>query len=339
VIARIDVPPEASEIPRRYRDARKAVVDVCSLVPPPEVRQLVRQARDVGATVFLAHNHPSGDPQPSDADMHVTARALVIALSEGVDFGGSYVINHDRLAVIADLEYIGDGLVLGPEPKMMTAPFDKSPFEWTAADQLQILEPEHVFAYLSQIPHDGRRVDVLFLDTQQRVIAFHPMRSAEIADTAKMREMVRQTAAATIIIGVYGQDGFKRAVSAVRGKGLPVLDVVDVQHKQSALDNGLIPEHISPEPGGVSRTSGFSRGGHAMDQGKPIVVRIDEVDRPMILDGPNSHQAYGMGARPGETEGEYRKRMGLPPLDEGLKTSSWRNRRPRRSASAGAATS
>lgn len=38
-------------------------------------REIMRRALEVGATaLILAHNHPSGDPQPSDADIRATRR-------------------------------------------------------------------------------------------------------------------------------------------------------------------------------------------------------------------------------------------------------------------------
>jgi DNA repair protein RadC len=40
-----------------------------------EVRAIVGRALDLGASgLILAHNHPSGDPQPSAADRQVTVR-------------------------------------------------------------------------------------------------------------------------------------------------------------------------------------------------------------------------------------------------------------------------
>ena len=43
------------------------------------VREVIRRALDLGAAaLILVHNHPSGDPAPSRADIDVT-RALVAA--------------------------------------------------------------------------------------------------------------------------------------------------------------------------------------------------------------------------------------------------------------------
>jgi DNA repair protein RadC len=43
------------------------------------VREVIRRALDLGsAAIILVHNHPSGDPSPSRADIEVT-RALIQA--------------------------------------------------------------------------------------------------------------------------------------------------------------------------------------------------------------------------------------------------------------------
>ncbi len=46
-------------------------VDEASVYP----REVVRKALDVGATaMILVHNHPSGNPEPSRADIEITRR-------------------------------------------------------------------------------------------------------------------------------------------------------------------------------------------------------------------------------------------------------------------------
>ena len=64
------------------------------------ISMLNDQAKAQGATGFyILHNHPSGDPTPSDADIHITGN---IARAMGIDFRGHVVINHDSYAVIKE---------------------------------------------------------------------------------------------------------------------------------------------------------------------------------------------------------------------------------------------
>lgn len=60
---------------------------------PAYPREIMKRALELGATaLILVHNHPSGDPTPSDADIHMT-RAIIAA---GAPFD---IAIHDHLIV------------------------------------------------------------------------------------------------------------------------------------------------------------------------------------------------------------------------------------------------
>lgn len=61
-----------------------------SLVPVREILNAV--LRHDGRAFALAHNHPSGDPDPSDADMMATAEVAVGAKTAGLRFLGHVVV-------------------------------------------------------------------------------------------------------------------------------------------------------------------------------------------------------------------------------------------------------
>jgi DNA repair protein RadC len=78
-------------------DARVAVgtVDSC----PVDPREVFRAALASRATcVVLAHNHPSGDPEPSSLDVKLTAR-----LVSGAELMGIRVLDH---LVVGDGSYV-----------------------------------------------------------------------------------------------------------------------------------------------------------------------------------------------------------------------------------------
>jgi DNA repair protein RadC len=59
------------------------------------VREVIRRALDLGSTaLILVHNHPSGDPQPSKADIHLTrdiaeaGKRLGITIHDHIIIGG-----------------------------------------------------------------------------------------------------------------------------------------------------------------------------------------------------------------------------------------------------------
>jgi len=64
-----------------------------SLVPVREVLNAV--LRHDGRAFALAHNHPSGDPEPSDADRRATAKIAVGAKTAGLRFLGHVVVADD----------------------------------------------------------------------------------------------------------------------------------------------------------------------------------------------------------------------------------------------------
>ncbi len=60
---------------------------------PVYPREVVRRALELGASaLILAHNHPSGDPTPSAADIHMTKDIVAIAQPFGISV-------HDHLIV------------------------------------------------------------------------------------------------------------------------------------------------------------------------------------------------------------------------------------------------
>lgn len=63
---------------------------------PVYPREIIKRALELSATaLILAHNHPSGDPEPSRADIEMTARIVEIARPLGI-------VVHDHLIIGAD---------------------------------------------------------------------------------------------------------------------------------------------------------------------------------------------------------------------------------------------
>ncbi|HJN76270.1 MAG TPA: DNA repair protein RadC [Myxococcota bacterium] len=76
--------------------------DASTIVDP---RQVLRPAIQLGAaSVIVAHNHPSGDPEPSDADLDVTRRLRAAAEVLGVRLLDHLVIGDGDFRRIDDLD-------------------------------------------------------------------------------------------------------------------------------------------------------------------------------------------------------------------------------------------
>jgi len=65
-----------------------------SLVHPREVFNPV--IRESAAAVLFVHNHPSGDPTPSQEDMEITRRLKEVGEVMGIRVLDHVVIGHDR---------------------------------------------------------------------------------------------------------------------------------------------------------------------------------------------------------------------------------------------------
>jgi DNA repair protein RadC len=68
------------------------------------IGELLRPVLDHGGVGFaLVHNHPSGDPEPSDEDLRLTAEVLAAARLLDVEFLDHLVLGHGRWASIRTL--------------------------------------------------------------------------------------------------------------------------------------------------------------------------------------------------------------------------------------------
>jgi len=66
---------------------------------PAYPREIVRRAIELGSTaVILVHNHPSGDPTPSRADIDMTAKIVTAARALGI-------VVHDHIIIGRDDHY------------------------------------------------------------------------------------------------------------------------------------------------------------------------------------------------------------------------------------------
>jgi DNA repair protein RadC len=83
----------------KYRLLRAALLSVgtldCSVVHP---REVFREAAGAGAAAIVVfHNHPSGDPSPSEEDVHLTWRLVSAGSIMGID-----IVDH---LILADARY------------------------------------------------------------------------------------------------------------------------------------------------------------------------------------------------------------------------------------------
>ena len=74
---------------------------------PVYVREVVRRSLDVGATaIILAHNHPSGDPTPSRADIEMTKEIMEALGKIGIQVHDHIIVGRDGHASLRQLQLI-----------------------------------------------------------------------------------------------------------------------------------------------------------------------------------------------------------------------------------------
>lgn len=74
---------------------QRGTVDQAPVYP----REVVKRALELGATaLIMVHNHPSGDPTPSRADIEMTRQVVAAALAMGIVVHDHVVVGHGRNA-------------------------------------------------------------------------------------------------------------------------------------------------------------------------------------------------------------------------------------------------
>ncbi len=74
---------------------------------PVYPREVVRRALELGATaLILVHNHPSGDPSPSAADIKVTSEIVAVAKPMGIEVHDHIIVGRRGHASLRGLKLI-----------------------------------------------------------------------------------------------------------------------------------------------------------------------------------------------------------------------------------------
>jgi DNA repair protein RadC len=74
---------------------------------PVYPREVVKRALELSATaIVLVHNHPSGDPTPSRADIEMTQQIVRVAAPLGIAMHDHLIVGKDGYASLKDLKLI-----------------------------------------------------------------------------------------------------------------------------------------------------------------------------------------------------------------------------------------
>ncbi|QXK91765.1 DNA repair protein RadC [Neoehrlichia mikurensis] len=83
---------------KKYHLIADEVQDVGTIDETPiYVREVIKRVLYLSATsIIIAHNHPSGDPSPSQADINVTNRLLRVCLSMNINLIDHVIVAFDK---------------------------------------------------------------------------------------------------------------------------------------------------------------------------------------------------------------------------------------------------
>ena len=74
---------------------------------PVYPREVVKRALEVSASaIILVHNHPSGDPTPSNADIQMTKTIIDVAKPLGIEVHDHIIVGKDGHASLKGLRLI-----------------------------------------------------------------------------------------------------------------------------------------------------------------------------------------------------------------------------------------
>lgn len=71
------------------------------------VREIMKRSIDIGAcAIILVHNHPSGDPSPSEADLRITRTIAATGKTLGVRLLDHVIVARDGIVSLRSLGYL-----------------------------------------------------------------------------------------------------------------------------------------------------------------------------------------------------------------------------------------
>lgn len=189
----------------------QATIDVATLIG--ELSRI-----DGAAGLWLAHNHPSGNPELSDADRRVAQNLAELLRDSGVVFNGLAALGRDGAKVRFSTTEHDSGEVAADEPGTFRVSIvEREIVEANAGEA--ITGPAQAKRLVQSIARDNP--GVVFLDTQNRVSAFAPFDGAAMGELRRDGRLMRLFRAAST-------GGATGAIIAMPGGRVSVADYQNV---------------------------------------------------------------------------------------------------------------
>lgn len=184
--------------------------------PVADPRAVLQTARKVGADrVMILHNHPSGNPEPSQADIEFTKWYGDIFEDSGVSFDGHVVMNGDRYALLDGAGEHNFHPYQTPQPILIKDRYQ------LPTDRAGLLQEMVKVAY-HLLKNTDAHTGVVYIDSEGRVSGYDLVDKK--ASPVAVRDVVRRGinpngAAAYYLVGDAFNDHFDAVVMPAGGAG------------------------------------------------------------------------------------------------------------------------
>lgn len=241
--AQIDSPADIAKLYSIYRNPQLEYFHIVLLKDGKIVRQIgmssglpsITSAMPYGVTnqeklakyfdnedfdqVYLIHNHPSGDPSPSDADLSITARYVMAYAGKDVKH---VILDHSTYSLI---DY--DGIdSLNVSRYALTEGIHKVESRKTFSDSIE--HPDDIVYAARHLLDSGTHI--IYLNNQLKVLAFDSFDASdfETGINRLLREMEDKSYKSGAIVTDNSDDfiAMRKALENRVSKELPVLDII-----------------------------------------------------------------------------------------------------------------
>lgn len=300
----------------------QATIDVATLIG--ELSQI-----DGAAGVWLTHNHPSGNPELSDADRRVAQNLAELLRDSGVTFHGLAAVGRDGGKVKFSTTDYDNGEVSADEPGAFRVPIVEREITENGAGEA-ITGPAQAKRLVQSVARDNP--GVVFLDTQNRVSAFVPFDGAAMGELRRDGRLMRLFRAASTggatgaIIAMPGGRvsvaDYQNVGKALGASGVRVLDGIRYDSADGPAESLLAAGIDSPAPSTTFRSESATSTTSELDAQVFAAAVRGDLDAALTLIEQKSDRPYNR-----ELAGALR-RLGLgtklsfkPSEHEGVKGS------------------
>lgn len=260
---------------------------VMALLPGQSLSDMMRIADKSGAdTLYLLHNHPSGDPMPSGPDKALTQTIADAARSLGsLNFGGHVVINGKHFAVIKpDGSHAFQAL---PEPDNLLVPeIDHELLGKVMKTRTEITEAASTWARLAADQKTGKGQVTLFLtDTKRKIRALTTVPLELFLDRQRLPAYLHARGS------LYGVTFATAYYDAPHGREM-VADAMGEYVRGAVLEDGLLSpgEIVKAEHGAAFDAPGDRYFGEDIQKLRNAVAAMEDTDGRLadlaVKDGP-----------------------------------------------------